>query len=92
MELVMPVPYIAIIRKEPNTPYWVDIPDIPGCIASGDTIGEAKAAFAGALKMHLAGLKEDGLSLSPARSREEVLASDNDPDMVEAYGIEIEAF
>jgi predicted RNase H-like HicB family nuclease len=45
----MALEYIALIRKDAGTDYWVNIPDIPGCIASGETEEEAKAQFAEAL-------------------------------------------
>jgi hypothetical protein len=41
--------YVAVIRKEPNTAYWVDAPDIPGCVAEGETIEAAKKNFGEAL-------------------------------------------
>jgi predicted RNase H-like HicB family nuclease len=88
----MAASYIAIIRKEPNTDYWVDVPDVPGCFSSGVTIEEAKAHFAEALGLHLKGTKEDGLSLKPPCSRDQVLADDQDPGIIESYVIEIEPF
>lgn len=27
--------YTALIRKESGTDYWIDAPDIPGCVSSG---------------------------------------------------------
>jgi len=88
----MTVSYIALIRKEPHTDYWVDIPDIPGCVAGAATAQEAKMYFAQVLELHLKGTKEDGLSLKAPRSREQVLADDHDSTVVEAYVIEIEPF
>jgi predicted RNase H-like HicB family nuclease len=41
--------YVAVIRKVPGTDYWVDIPDIPGCISRGATPDAAKANFREAL-------------------------------------------
>ncbi len=49
----MALEYIALIRKDAGTDYWVNIPDISGCIASGETEEEAKVQFAEALKLHL---------------------------------------
>ncbi len=45
--------YVAVIRKEPNTAYWVDAPDILGCVSSGETIELAKKNFSEALALHL---------------------------------------
>lgn len=45
--------YIAVIRKAPGTDYWIDIPDIPGCVSRGATPEEAKVHFREALALHL---------------------------------------
>ena len=34
--------YVALIRKEDTTEYWVDIPDLPGCISAGKTEEEPR--------------------------------------------------
>ncbi len=85
----MALEYIALIRKDAGTDYWVNIPDIPGCVASGETEEKAKAQFAEALKLHLEAMKEDGQPLAPPRSREEVLASEED-DYLTDYIVEVE--
>ena len=85
----MALEYIALIRKEAGTDYWVNIPDIPGCIASGKTEEEAKAQFAEALSLHLEAMKENGQPLAQPRSREEVLASKED-DYLTDYVVEVE--
>ena len=71
--------FVALIRKEKNTDYWVDIPDLPGCVSAGETEEEAKAKFQAALAFHLEGMKEEGLELPVPRSREDVLAAEEDP-------------
>lgn len=43
-------------------------PDLPGCVATGDTYEEAEAAMHEALRMHLEGLEEDGLPLTQSTS------------------------
>lgn len=56
--------YIAVIRKALGTDYWADVPDIPGCVACGKSIEEAKANLCRALALHL----EKAQSRPPARS------------------------
>ena len=51
--------YVVVIRKEPNTAYGVDAPDIPGCVSDGETIEEAKKNFSEALALHRR-LRADG--------------------------------
>ena len=80
--------FVALIRKESGTDYWVDIPDLPGCVSSGVTEDEAKANFQGALALHLEGMKEEGLGLPVPRSREDVLAAEED-EYLSDYIIEI---
>lgn len=54
--------YLVIIEKASNN-YSAYIPDVPGCIATGKTPDEARQEIITALKMHLDGLKEDGLPI-----------------------------
>ena len=71
--------YVALIRKEDETDYWVDIPDLPGCVSSGVTEKKAKVNFQEALALHLETMKEEGLAMPLPRSREDVLAAEQDP-------------
>lgn len=79
--------YIALIRKEIGTDYWVDIPDLPGCVSSGETEDEAMANFEEALAFHLEGMREEGLPLPAPRSKDEVLAAETE-DYIKAYFVE----
>ncbi len=81
--------YLALVRKEEGTDYWVDIPDIPGCVSSGKTIEEAKARFREAITFHLEGMEaEDRERLPAPRSRAAVLAAEEDP-FVEDFIVEL---
>jgi len=79
--------YVAIIRKEPNTAYWVDSPDIPGCVADGDTIEAAKDNFREALALHLE-QGDDPNMRRPPRPLEEIDAGERE-GAVETYTIEL---
>jgi len=49
------------------------VPDLPGCIAVGETREEVLASIQEAIEFHLEGLKEDGqLIPSPSSSSEVV--------------------
>ena len=75
--------YVALIRKDHDTDYWVDIPDLPGCCASGKT-EEAKENFDEALKRHLETIRENGnFILSEPRSCDDVLSSEEDAYMTD---------
>jgi predicted RNase H-like HicB family nuclease len=54
------VKYLIIIEKAGNN-YSAYSPDVPGCVATGNTINEVKDNLKKALEFYLRGLKEDGL-------------------------------
>ncbi len=80
--------YVALIRKESGTDYWVDNPDLPGCVSSGATEEKAKVNFQEALALHLESMKEEGLGLPVPRSRDDVLAAEED-EYLSDYIVEI---
>lgn len=41
--------------------YSVYVPDLPGCIATGDTVAEVEAEMRDAIRFHIDGLRADGL-------------------------------
>jgi predicted RNase H-like HicB family nuclease len=65
-------PYIALVHKDEGTSYGVSFPDVPGCIAAGDTFEEAVANAAQALAGHLALMRADGDPIPAPRSFEEL--------------------
>jgi predicted RNase H-like HicB family nuclease len=54
--------YLVIIEKA-KTNYSAFSPDVPGCVATGETRETAEREMRVALQMHLDGLKEDGLPM-----------------------------
>ena len=81
--------YVVIIRKAPGTDYWVDAPDIPGCISRGTTTDEARKNFAEALLFHFeSGENMNALIRSPPRTLRQ-LSEEVVEDSVETYLIEI---
>ena len=66
--------YIALLRKETDTDYGVDFPDLPGCITTGSTLDEAKEMAAEAIAFHIEGLIEDGEGIPAPSSLEEIMA------------------
>ena len=54
--------YLIIIEKSEDG-YGAYCPDVPGCVAVGDTADEARRNFLEALEFHFEGLKEDGLEI-----------------------------
>ena len=50
--------YLIIIEKGDHN-YGAYSPDLPGCVAVGDTVEEVKKNMQEAIKMHLKGMIED---------------------------------
>ena len=51
--------YAIVIDKTENN-YGAWAPDLPGCVALGDTVEEVEQRMRSAIEMHLAGMHEDG--------------------------------
>ncbi len=62
--------YSTVIEKA-NGNYSAYCPDLPGCVATGPTVEETKKSMKQAIKLHIQGLKEDGLP-APRSSTEVV--------------------
>ena len=50
----------AVLLEKTETGYSAHVPDLPGCVAAGASIEETTELMRGAIRMHLAGLIEDG--------------------------------
>ena len=57
--------YPAFIRKDPNSDYGVEFPDLPGCVTAGRTLDEAHAMATEALAGHLDALAVEGFPVPP---------------------------
>ena len=56
--------YLVIIEKGANS-YGAYVPDLPGCVAVGETKAEAHRLIAEAIQFHIEGLREDGAVVPP---------------------------
>jgi len=50
----------AVLLQKTDTGYSAHVPDLPGCVAAGATLEETTDLIRGAVRMHLAGMAEDG--------------------------------
>ena len=50
----------AVIIEKGEKGYGAYVPDLPGCIAAGDTKEEVKKLIHEAIEFHIEGLREDG--------------------------------
>jgi predicted RNase H-like HicB family nuclease len=51
------------------------VPDLPGCIATGDSTAEIEHEMQGAIRFHIDGMKEDGLPVPEPTSIVEYVAA-----------------
>jgi len=54
--------YLIVIEKAKRN-YAAFSPDLPGCVATGKTRLQTRRRMNAAIKMHLEGLREDGISI-----------------------------
>lgn len=69
--------YMIVIEKG-ETSYGAYVPDLPGCVAVGETEEEVRQLIQEAIELHLEDLSESGVLIPPAISRSdyvEVLAA-----------------
>jgi predicted RNase H-like HicB family nuclease len=65
----------AIVIEKTDGNYSAYVPDLPGCVATGDTIEAVEREIRDAIRFHIDGLKEDGLPVpAPTSSVEYVEA------------------
>jgi predicted RNase H-like HicB family nuclease len=53
----------AIIIEKGESSYGAYVPDLPGCVAVGETPEEAGQLIREAIGFHIEGLREEGLSV-----------------------------
>lgn len=58
----MKTKYLIVIEKTENN-FSAFFPDLPGCVATGATQTEVEERMRDAIRMHLDGMREDGLSI-----------------------------
>ncbi|MEF3367804.1 type II toxin-antitoxin system HicB family antitoxin [Methylocystis sp. 9N] len=56
--------YAVVIEKAGGN-YSAYVPDLPGCIATGQTVAEVERELREAIRFHIDGLEADGLPVPP---------------------------
>ena len=72
--------YVVIFEKGEDS-YGASVPDLPGCIAVGETMEEVRELITEAIAFHIEGLREDGDVVPLPSSR---LLVQSDPDVLSA--------
>ena len=60
--------YAVVIEQAENN-YSAYVLDLPGCVATGDSIAETERAIREAIEFHIEGLREDGVPIPQPTSR-----------------------
>ena len=60
--------YAVVIEQTENN-YSAYVLDLPGCVATGDSIAETEQAIREAIEFHIEGLREDGAAIPQPTSR-----------------------
>jgi predicted RNase H-like HicB family nuclease len=53
----------AVVIEKTGENLSAYVPDLPGCIATGDTASEVEQQISEAISFHLDGLREDGIEI-----------------------------
>jgi predicted RNase H-like HicB family nuclease len=64
--------YLVVVEKGP-TSFGAYVPDLPGCIAVGETREEVLASIHEAIELHLEGLKQNGQPIPAPSSSSELV-------------------
>jgi len=59
----------AIVIEDAGANYSAYVPDLPGCVATANTVEETETAIREAIEFHLDGLRSDNIPIPPASSR-----------------------
>lgn len=55
----------AIVIEKAEGNFSAYVPDLPGCVATGNDVAEVEAQIREAILFHLDGMREDGLPIPP---------------------------
>jgi predicted RNase H-like HicB family nuclease len=57
----------AIVIEKGDRNHSAYVPDLPGCVATGETVEVVEREIRAAIRFHVAGLREDGLPVPAVR-------------------------
>jgi predicted RNase H-like HicB family nuclease len=58
----------AVVIEKANGSYSAYVPDLPGCVATGETVEAVEREIRAAIRFHIEGLRADGLEVPAATS------------------------
>jgi predicted RNase H-like HicB family nuclease len=51
----------AVVIEKANGNFSAYVPDLPGCVATGETVHDVEREIRDAIRFHIEGLRQDGL-------------------------------
>ncbi|MEW4570448.1 type II toxin-antitoxin system HicB family antitoxin [Tautonia sp. JC769] len=66
----------AIVIERADSNYAAYVPDLPGCVATGETAEEAERLLREAIELHVEGMREDGVPIPEPSSTVEYVEID----------------
>jgi predicted RNase H-like HicB family nuclease len=64
--------YLVVVEKGPKS-YGAHVPDLPGCIAVGETRREVMKLIREAIQLHIEALREAGDEIPPPASKSQLV-------------------
>jgi predicted RNase H-like HicB family nuclease len=64
--------YLVVVEQGPSS-FGAYVPDLPGCVAAGETRDEVLTLIREAIEFHIEALKQDGQPVPPPSSTSEVV-------------------
>lgn len=53
----------AVVIEKVGSNYSAYVPDLPGCVATGETVAAVESEIREAIRFHIEGLQEDGIAV-----------------------------
>ena len=67
--------YLVVIERGPSS-FGAYVPDLPGCVAVGETRQEVELLIREAIEFHIEGLREEGQPLPEPSSTSQLVSID----------------
>ena len=58
----------AVVIEKAGSNYSAYVPDLPGCVATGETVAVVETEIREAIRFHIEGLQADGIAVPPPTS------------------------